>query len=371
MAQETATNINPKVLQWARKEMSLSEEELADKLGLSKEDIFKIERGESQLSFSQVRDLTRILEIPIAAFYLTVTPEELEKPPDYRSRGEPFTKKTLLSFRRVSKIRDSYLELGKSLGQRTKSLDISLTQSNLIENAEKIRGLLGISSELQFSAKNSETFFNILQEKLESFGILVLEMTLPRTECQGFSYSKLPITIVVNHSDAYQAKLFTLVHELGHILTRTSSVCLADPFYDQVKIEQICNKFASKFLIPSDDLRSFIDTSGFIQEEKIKELANKFNVSKYVMLFRLYEQRLIDPDLKDQLYSEWLDADKNREVFRRAGRPENKAIRENGQLFTTLVYRAYDNSVIDYVSIHRYLSVNPSLTNKIGERFGQ
>lgn len=370
MSQSLVLNVNPKVLHWARTEMSLSISEVADRLSLSDKDFIEIEKGEKQPTFKQIRELTQIFEVPIATFYLPNPPKDLELPPDYRSKGQILTKKSLLSFRRVSKVRESYLELQKSLGQESKPKSISFTQGTVIDNAQKVREFLGIDSKLQFSANNPETFFSSVQKKLESLDILVLEVSLPRSEFQGFSFSESPITIVVNHSDAYQAKLFTLAHELCHILTGTSSICSADPFLDSIKIEQICNKFAAKFLISEDDLISSIDDKKSIQDSEIRNLAEKFNVSKYVMLFRVHELQFINSDVKDNILLEWQKEDSEKSSFFRTGRPENKAIRENGQLYTSLVYQAYDKSLISYASIPRYLGINPSLVDKIGERLG-
>ena len=60
-------------------------------------------------------------------------------------------------------------------------------------------------------------------------------------------------------------KFFTLFHELCHILIKTSGIDKANDDYisrlelDNRKLEMICNMFAGKFLVPTNDLLKLID----------------------------------------------------------------------------------------------------------------
>lgn len=361
-------NANPKILYWARRNMEVSVDEAAIKLKVSREHFIDFEKGARKITLRQARLLTELYEVSIASFYLPIPPEDIKLPPDYRSAGPKFTKKTMLAFRKALKIRESYLELLKLIGEKPKKASIDLTKSVESDSALKLRGLLGLTKELQTAKRDPEGLFNFLKSKLESFGILVLELSFPTSECKGFSYSDIPTTIVVNRRGAYQAKLFTLAHELSHIISRSSSICSVNPFKD-FKVEQQCNQFAARFLIPERDILPMIKGLS-LDEETIKEFAVLFNVSKYAMLFRFYDLSLLGNNQKVSLYAKWLKDDQKISPFFTKGRPEKRTMRENGSLYTKLVFDAYHNSLINYGAISRYLGINPTLVNAIGEGLG-
>jgi Zn-dependent peptidase ImmA (M78 family) len=71
----------------------------------------------------------------------------------------------------------------------------------------------------------------------------------------------VPLVAVNTHWDP-SARIFTLLHEFGHLISRTSSVCeelvesrrkgTGDP------IERWCEQFAADVLLPSDDVERFL-----------------------------------------------------------------------------------------------------------------
>lgn len=348
--------------------MEISVDDAATKLKVSCEHLIDFEKGVKKLTLRQARLLTELYEVPIASFYLHTPPEDIKLPPDYRSVGPQFTKKTMLAFRKTLKLRESYLELLKIIGEKPRKFSIDFSKNTKSGSALKFRDLLGLTTKLQTSKRDPEGLFNFLKARLESMGILVLELSFPLSECKGFSYSDFPTTIVVNRRVAYQAKLFTLAHELCHITSKSSSICSVNPFKD-FKVEQQCNQFAAKFLIPESDILPMVRGLS-LDEETIKEFASLFSVSKYAMLFRLYDLDLLSNNQKNSFYAKWLKEDQKIRTFFTKGRPEKRTLRENGSLYTKLVFEAYHNSLINYGAISRYLGINPTLINAIGEGLG-
>jgi len=82
------------------------------------------------------------------------------------------------------------------------------------------------------------------------------------------------------------------MHELGHILTRTSSSCVEEgperPTQDP--IERWCETFAASFLMPRQDVQELIGSRASVDPISTAAwLANKLSVSRKAALLRLVE----------------------------------------------------------------------------------
>src|SRR5205807_2176536 len=94
------------------------------------------------------------------------------------------------------------------------SLDSDVTRA-----AADTRRQLGISLEEQAVWRDPYRAFGSWRAAMGRTGALVLQRKLPLVEVRGFSLTTPgPPTIVVNRSDAVSARIFTIFHELGHIL---------------------------------------------------------------------------------------------------------------------------------------------------------
>ena len=104
--------------------------------------------------------------------------------------------------------------------------------------------------------------------------------------------------IVVNKSDSFGRKRFTIAHELGHyILDGKPDDCYAHRdtgFYNQKEKE--ANIFASAILMPEDDVKKIIRNTasnyGILNKKKyadifIQEISSRFNVSPAAAEVRL------------------------------------------------------------------------------------
>ena len=98
--------------------------------------------------------------------------------------------------------------------------------------------------------------------------------------------------IGVNKYDSPTRKRFTLAHELGHYLLHRDKIInsrhedhilLRDNEY--TPIEREANEFAAELLMPEKQFRGFI-TNGV---KKIKDLAEKFQVSVSAIKYRAYK----------------------------------------------------------------------------------
>lgn len=131
--------------------------------------------------------------------------------------------------------------------------------------ADYLRSTLDVEGVRQ-SAKDANDFFSALRRKVEALGVLVLRMgqvanktawSLNPEEFKGFTLideDHLAPLIFINRKDLNDAQLFTLGHELAHLVTGGSGVSNEDiENFDEDKpdIERFCDAVAEELLVPS------------------------------------------------------------------------------------------------------------------------
>lgn len=77
-AQESDKLVGQKIRQY-RKALKLTQNDLAEKLGISFQQIQKYENGKSRISFTQLSELCQLMNVPISAFDVFDTSNDSEK----------------------------------------------------------------------------------------------------------------------------------------------------------------------------------------------------------------------------------------------------------------------------------------------------
>jgi Zn-dependent peptidase ImmA (M78 family) len=154
---------------------------------------------------------------------------------------------------------------------------------------------------------------------VEEVGIYVFKRSFKQREVSGFCLldADYPL-IVLNNSSSFARQIFTLFHELGHLLLQVSGVCKVDDSYieqlsgDSKRIEVLCNRFAAEFLVPRED---FDATTARLDatERSIALLANRYKVSRPVIAKRFLDAgKLSQGDYRDLLEQYTQDYYRNR-----------------------------------------------------------
>ena len=173
----------------------------------------------------------------------------------------------------------------------------------------KLKEFLKITYKL---SKNANDYLKRLKIILENNGILVssskvlknTQNRLSLSDFRGFAlYDDNDPLIFINGNDSASAQIFTLCHELGHIVLGQSGV--SDVVKNNTKkIEKWCNEFAANILMPKNDVidtfDQYINISQFLQDA-----TKLFHVSANALLLRIYNLNLIDKDTFDK---EWAKA---------------------------------------------------------------
>lgn len=366
------------VLLWARKGAGLKRSEVAKKISVSEGVIENWESDEDKPSISQLRKLSDVYKRPLAVFYLPEPPMDFQAMRDFRRRDEGqdlhLSPKLRYEIRQSEERREAAVELLDSMSEPTEPFSGSASLSQDPEAAaKKIRTLLGVHFADQIGWKKGvyETFNN-WRAVIEQAGVLVFQATdIDPEEAAGFSlkHVKLPV-ITVNIKDSPNARAFTLLHELTHLMLHQNSVCNELSFAgkrerDAEKVEVFCNHVAGAVLIPShfllEETKVATHSSSPIWEDADLEwLSARYGASKEAVLRRLLILGKTDKEFyrakRKQYREEWEASQKNRPKGGFAP-PHQIAISSGGRRFIDLVLRSYYRKKITLSDVSSLLGV--------------
>lgn len=323
-----AIPVNGKVLRWARESAGLTIDEVVQKMKRKRITYGLIESWEQSVeapTYSQLERLAyEIYKRPLAIFFFPEPPEEVTVKqsfrtlPEYEIQRMPEKMRFLLRKAQSFQLNlyDLYDGVNPSEKNITKDLEFSSTISEK-EMAEEVRKYLGISIDKQSSFGNPNNAFKEWRKILEDYGLFVFKDAFQRDEFSGFCLydEKFPV-IYVNNSKPFTRQIFTLFHELAHLLFRTGGVDTNIEDYlgylhdDEERIEILCNSFAGEFLVPS--VHFYEKTRNVpVDDESISTLANIYHVSREVILRKFYDLDRIDQTFYSEKVREWRKRDNN------------------------------------------------------------
>ena len=347
-------NINPGVLRWAREEAGFDPSEIADKVNISIDRYNVWEKKGQSIPLGKLKTIAGQYKHQLAVFFLPDIPEKIKKPKDFRNLSpaqSKLSKDVLTVIRDVTYFRQTALELQgeKNWKERNNWLsEVENIKQDKNKLASWLREKLNISIDEQLSWKSDNEAYRKWRQAVENqLGILIFQFSMPLKEVQGFYFTdNFPYTIVVNSKHHYNSRLFTIFHELAHIIRHHSGICLVDNVNEQQQEEYSCNSFAGNFLIPENNL---IPTESL---SEIQTYANKLKVSREVYLRRLKEENHISSAkffvLLGKLKASY-KPDSKKTGF--AVKPEVKSRTSRGETFFNLVFDALNQNRLSYTQV--------------------
>jgi Zn-dependent peptidase ImmA (M78 family) len=361
-----ATEVNPDVLRWARETAGVEPASLARRF--PKLDAW--ERGATKPTVSQLETLSDLYKRPLATFFLSSPPKEPPPPRDFRllDREQPRTlsKKTRLAMRAARRAQRIYTTLSRDMQIGTSPVPQLRLAADVEQQAKTIRRLLRITVDEQRSWADEYAAWRHWRAAVEALGVLVLQQTMPVKEVRGFSLNGASTpTIVVSSTDAVVARLFTLFHELAHLLLDSVGMCLPNPDDDSPGkgVEPFCNRFSGAVLVPFELLRddpALVSLGDSIEDAEVERhilrTAKSYKVSRFVLLFRLLAARSITSARVSRLMDQWSHEPP------RVGKggpqpPANKALNQYGARFVSAVLEAQTRSLITASDAAGYLAL--------------
>jgi len=306
-------HINPGLITWARTTAGFEPADLADKLDVEASVLSQWESGTSAPRLTQLEAIAQHCKRPLAALLLPEPPPEPQHLPDFRILAEPqasaLSPEARFAIRRARWLRSAILDLYHEAGLTTEAhLPQVDPKGDLQGGALAIREWLGITTECQFRWEDSSEALKGWRAALHSRNVLVLQMKMDMKEMRAFSlaFRDLPV-IVVNISDASNGRIFSIFHELGHVIRQTGGICLGERSLLErhpSPEERLCNRFAGEVLVPTGSVELDEPRPPF------DELASRFKVSRYVVLYRALDLGATPREQFQQLIAGWLAEDR-------------------------------------------------------------
>jgi len=374
--------VKAELLVWARQSAGFPLEEAARKAQLQPQKLEAWERGEGSPTIPQLRKLARVYKRPLAVFYLAQAPGDFQAMRDFRRLpGEVAGNESpalLLEIRKARYRRELARELFVALAEEPPTLRLRARLAEDPEQvAERTRKALGLTHEVQTAWKTPYQAFNAWREAVERLGVLVFQAgDIDVGEMRGFclSATELP-TLVVNRKDHPHGRLFTLLHELAHLMLRQEGLCdLAEEDRrppEEQRVEVFCNRVAAAVLMPRRELlREEIvmapATAHVWAQGELTYLARRYRVSREAMLRRLVT--LGKASLDDYREARWELQEKissRTEPSTGAPPPDRMVVSGAGPTFVRLVLEGFYQEKITASDVSDYLEVRLKWMPKI------
>ena len=376
-------HINPKIIIWARERNRLSVEDLAALMKKEPAEIRRWEAGTETPSYTNLEAMSyRHLMIPLALFFFP-EPPSIEDPiskfrrlPEYEFRR--ISTDTMQMMRMAQGYQESLVELATDGSRRRKIFrDLGYKGKTVRELANKTREYLGITLKKQMAFRSSEDAFKHWRHCLEDAGIFTFKGSLEDKFISGFCllHEEFPI-VFINNSNAFTRQIFTLIHELGHIIFEIYGVTDVDERYlehmsqKDKSLEAKCNQFAAEVLVPTD---SFEDDILFFRDkgpETIPKIAEKYSVSKEVILRRLLDRKLVTVDYYNKKAEEWNQEYLRTKLTTGGGNYYLTKLSYLGSGFAQLAFEIYHRGRLTKTQLATHLNVNSRNIDKLESYLG-
>ncbi len=293
-------DVNPEILRWARARSRLDPDVFAERFPR-----FELwVDGEASPTLKQLESFATRTHTPLGYFFLEQPPVEAVPLPDFRTVADDLVEHPspdLLSTVYVCQARQEWYR-NHQLMNREEPLSFvgSMEEETPIEEAaRRLSDLLDWDSGTRDQARSRGDALTSLRERAESLGLLVMisgivgsntRRKLDPKEFRGFTladpYAGL---IFVNGSESKAAQVFTLVHEMAHLLLGASGLDDLEPRSEQRHtVERWCNRVAAEVLVPMVEFRDVFVPDAELRVQ-LQPLAERFRVSTQVIIGRIRE----------------------------------------------------------------------------------
>ena len=366
--------INSTMLKWAREQTPFKTvDDVAKRNSIIQANkLAEWEDGLALPSLTAAKALASLYKLPFAAFFLDVPPEKpTVKYQDRRTitgslyRDDNY--ELWAETQRVNNNRDIIVDLYAEAQIEPNRIPSFDENTSIDEMADSIRCFLGIQTPFKYKKNYGYNAFRYYRDVLERHDICVAQINgVELSEMKGFSlaYETIPI-IGINGKDYERAKVFSLFHELAHIIRRTSSLCMVNFDVRNDEEEKLCDKIAATILMPKD---SFLTVAKqILTKEKewtivcLGKIADKYGVSIASVIRRLFDVDLIKwreyQDLYQMAEAGFIESQANKHGSPRAEEYQ-KYLNKQGFLFSRTLFDAYGRGSLTYGELCKTLNLN-------------
>ena len=336
----------------------------------------------SRPTVSQAKTLAYSLRVPFAGLYMP--PELIPIPalPDLHNKrtmlGGGIIDNSRLNLAIIDLLREREFLINsyKELNIQSTPYSMSMTGNGVKEWSKYIRSYLDLTMSDQYKCPTSRQFYLYLRKKVEDAGVFIQCFSrVPVEDVRGISiyYKDLPV-IGLNDDDRPPAKSFSIIHELVHLMKRSSTVC--NDMYGARTSDQeevFCNAVAGETLVPEDELRNKMASynTSVISLEIIEKVANQFSVSKEVIIRRLLDAtppyissaqyQAINNEIQQKLKKEKEIAEEMKQAGIKSDYktvPYRDAMDKNSNQIGSILFIGYEEGVFSRSDIARHLGIS-------------
>jgi Zn-dependent peptidase ImmA (M78 family)/DNA-binding XRE family transcriptional regulator len=363
----------PKTIETLRKNRGIPIDAMAQKLKISNEEYERLEREQIELTVDEAEKIAKVFKRNWTVFLLDNPPEKPNFAHDNRLTNlqkKGIGIKTYDALEEANYLLNFIIDISNKNENKIPRYEEKVSATAL---AGKFRKSINMPFEAQPKFQYSTEPLSFWIIELAKAGINVSRFPLGDDDgLRAFSmYKKRKAIIVLNVDDSDNGKLFSLFHELGHILRRHTGIC---DFHEDEDVESYCNIFASEMLIPQLNLNEDLEHIKVDEDNAIKiasEISRKYKTSRLAVLTRFLRSGYISKSTYNQFYSEELEGYKKHKEEKLKKQKEKKpqinpyAVKRSrlGTLFTNEIFEALHNSRISPFTASNYLGFS---VNKLG-----
>ena len=238
------------------------------------------------------------------------------------------------------------------------------------ELVKEIRNLLSIDEEWASLQSTPGAAVSYLANLIEDKGVAVEfngvvgnsnKRRIEVSDCRGFVLVDTYVPFVfVNNNDSKRAQLFTLIHELAHVLIGYGSgYSSIDMESIQDSKERLCNLVAAEFLVPNSYFSKY-----WKSQTDIVTISKKSKASTIVVARRAYELGLLSKECLNEMYQHPFDADLPAKKKTSKGDFYRTLDRRLGSVFSTHIGNAIRSGQILYNEAYRLTGLYGNTFNK-------
>ncbi len=357
--------ITPAIVTWARERAGFS-------IDAARADFRKItewEAGESFPSYPQLERMANKFKVPVAVFFFPSPPDLPSIERTFRTLGPdqiaeiPPRIRLLLRKASAFQMELEALNGGRNPATRLITKDLAFLPSDNIERiAAELRDYLGVTLKQQFAWRDADVASKEWRRTLLNVGVYVFKDQFREPQYSGFCLydDEFPI-IYVNNTTAKTRQIFTLFHELAHLLFHTSGIDTErDEFInrldgDEQRIEVICNRLAACMLVPENRFDEAFEGKSPTQATAA-ELAQLFCVSREAIYRKFLDREYITAADYEKAAQRWAS---QRQRPAAGGDHYNTKIAYLGVEYVNLAFQQFYQNRIDYRQLAEILDTKP------------
>ena len=362
----------PKLIDWACKRSRIDRDYLEAKFKNLPEWI----SGKLRPTEKQLEQFAKTVHVPYGYLFLNKPPKENIPSLPFRTKsGIKIAKpnSALLNLIYAVQVRQEWYKefaISEDLSECA-LVNCATIESSPADQAQEIRKILRYDFKNNAKEINKSKPFKYLIDAIEDQGILVMiggiggsniMHKLNAEEFRGYALcDEIAPLILVNGINSESVKMFTLIHELGHLLLGSSDIFKSGQKLNN-QIEDWCNTFAAEFLVPTKDLQDQLIEIENI-EESLALNAKYFKVCKLTILERLRDINIVTRDEFDKQWNAEIELQMHNNVkSQKGGNFLSNSLSRVGKKFAfALIVSALEGQTL-YRDAYRMLGISKTDT---------